>query len=416
MRLVSETPEATTASIVANKVKQNPTAPTTPTLYGTPLPGFKVAKAVIQANENLSEILSSYQVPAVALVQLSRLPSDLFDVRRLQAHKPYTIIYREDSVPVARSFVYHPNEIDYVILDFLDDTVAVRKGQHRVDTVQHYLSGTITTSLYHAVLEGGGSPLLVNELADVYAWEIDFFGLQPGDCFQLVYSTLEVGGKTAGFGEILTASFTHLGQEELAYAFDQGDGREYFDQTGESLRKTFLKAPLTFSRISSRFSYSRLHPVLKIRRPHLGVDYAAPTGTPVVAVGDGVVLKAGYSGGAGHMIKIKHNSQYTTAYLHLSRYGQGIKPGVLVKQGQVIGYVGSTGLSTGPHLDFRFYKNGKPVDPLKVDPPSAAPIEPDCMPQFVQVRDRLRMTLQHYARGEEEWLASNQEINSASNH
>jgi murein DD-endopeptidase MepM/ murein hydrolase activator NlpD len=364
---------------------------------------------VIRANENLSEILSQYQVPAKALVQISRLPSELFDVRRLQANKPYTVIYREDSLPVARSFVYHPNAIDYVVLDFAGDSIAVRKGQHPVDTVRHFLSGTITTSLYEAVLEGGGSPLLVNELADVYAWEIDFFGLQPGDCFRLVYTTLEVAGQTAGFGEILTASFTHLGEEKLAFAFDQGEGKEFFDEQGESLRKTFLKAPLTFSRISSRFSYSRLHPVLKIRRPHLGVDYAAPTGTPVVAVGDGVITKAGYSGGAGHMVKIKHNSNYTTAYLHLSRYGQGIKPGTVVKQGQVIGYVGSTGLSTGPHLDFRFYKNGKPVDPLKVDPPSAAPIDPDCMLQFAVVRDQLLFTLQQYARQEAEWLASNQQ-------
>ncbi|RMG58193.1 MAG: M23 family metallopeptidase, partial [Bacteroidetes bacterium] len=232
----------------------------------------------------------------------------------------------------------------------------------------------IETSLYEAIMDVGGTPVLVNELADVYAWEIDFFGLQKGDRFKVFYTTLEVQGQDAGFGEIKAAAFTHMEAEQLAFQYDQGEGPEYFDETGESLRKTFLKAPLTFSRISSRFSYSRMHPVLKYRRPHLGVDYAAPAGTPVVAVGDGVVLKAAYSGGAGRMVKVRHNSNYTTAYLHLSRYGDGIQAGATVKQGQVIGYVGSSGLSTGPHLDFRFYKNGTPVDPLKVDPPSANPI------------------------------------------
>ena len=173
----------------------------------------------------------------------------------------------------------------------------------------------------------------------------------------------------------------------LAVAFDQGAGTEYFDEYGNSLRKTFLKAPLKFSRISSRFSYSRLHPVLKYRRPHLGVDYAAPRGTPVQSVGSGVVVKAGYSGGAGHMIKVRHNSNYTTAYLHLSRYAKGITAGAKVEQGQIIGYVGSTGLSTGPHLDFRFYKNGVPVDPLKVDPPSSDPIKDEFCDAYMQHRD-----------------------------
>ena len=190
-----------------------------------------------------------------------------------------------------------------------------------------------------------------------------------------MYEKYEVNGVPAGIGNIKAAWFRHAGSEYFAVAYDQGEGSEFFDEEGNSLRKTFLKAPLKYSRISSGFSNARMHPVLKIVRPHHGVDYAAPTGTPVVAIGDGTVTKAAYSGGAGHMVKIKHNSNYETAYLHLSKYGAGIKAGARVKQGQVIGYVGSTGLSTGPHLDFRFYKNGHPVNPLKIDPPSADPIK-----------------------------------------
>lgn len=342
-------------------------------LYGMEVGGLAVEKAVVQARENLSEILARYNVPASLIHQVGQVPRDLFDPRRLQAQKPYTVIHTGDSAHTARCFVYHPNPIEWVALHF-GDSLAVSRGHHPVDTVLHSLTGIITSSLYEAILDVGGTPHLVNELADVYAWEIDFFGLQKGDRFKVFYTTYEVQGEAAGFGEIQSAAFTHLDRERLAFRYDQGEGPEYFDAEGNSLRKTFLKAPLTFTRISSRFSYSRLHPVLKIRRPHFGVDYAAPTGTPVVSVGDGVVLKAAYSGGAGRMVKIRHNSNFTTAYLHLSRYGDGIQPGASVRQGQVIGYVGSTGISTGPHLDFRFYKNGVPVDPLTVDPPSANPI------------------------------------------
>lgn len=362
------------------------------TLYGVSLDSMQVVKASIRANENLSEILSKYHVSSAMISQLGSVPKEVFDPRRLQASKPYTVIHHQDSQHAARCFVYHPNPIDYVAMHFTDSLI-VERGQHPVDTIYHTLSGTIQSSLYETILEAGGTPILVNELADVYAWEIDFFGIQAGDCFKVMYSTLEVQGESAGFGEILAGSFTHMDEEIFAFAYDQGEGREYFDETGNSLRKTFLKAPLKFNRISSRFSYSRLHPILKIRRPHLGVDYAAPKGTPVQAVGDGVVTKAGRSGGAGKMVKIRHNSNYTTAYLHLSGYGKGIKSGSSVKQGDIIGYVGSTGLSTGPHLDFRFYKNGVPVDPLKVDPPSAEPISEAHKETFMQVKEVLLQQL-----------------------
>ncbi|MEM6804065.1 MAG: peptidoglycan DD-metalloendopeptidase family protein [Bacteroidota bacterium] len=363
------------------------------TLFGYSLDSMDVIRASFVKNESLGEVLSRYNVPHSYINAIGQLDREQFDVRRLQANKPYSVIRPKDTSKSPLAFVYEPNAIDYTVLEFAD-SLAVIHGHREVDTLERSLSGTITSSLYTAILEAGGSPALVSKLADVYAWEIDFFGLQSGDCFKVLYNTYEVNGKEAGFGEIKAASFFHLGKERYAIAFDQGEGREYFDLYGNSLRKTFLKAPLQFSRISSRFSHSRLHPVLKIRRPHHGVDYAAPRGTPVLSVGSGVVLKAAYSGGAGKMVKIRHNSNYTTAYLHLSRYGSGIRPGTKVNQGQVIGYVGSTGLSTGPHLDFRFYKNGVAVDPLKVDPPSSEPVKDDYCSDFLSYKDKMLARLQ----------------------
>lgn len=350
-------------------------------LFGMKVDSLEIVSASIQTNENLGEILGRYNVSAQKIAQLASLPKDIFNVRALKANKPYTILHEKDSLKSAKSFIYQPNAIDYVILH-LDDSVSVEAGQNPVDTLRNTISGVIETSLYNSMMDAGASPQLVNELADVYAWEVDFFGLQTGDSYKIIYDSYEVNGEFAGLGNIQAGIFNHMGEDYYAFMYDQGEGREYFDEKGNSLRKTFLKTPLKFTRISSRFSYSRLHPVLKIRRPHLGVDYAAPRGTPVRAVGSGKVIKANYSGGAGHMVKIKHNSNYVSGYLHLSRYGKGIKVGTTVEQGQIIGYVGSTGLSTGPHLDFRFWKNGRAVNPLSIDPPSANPIKEELLPVF----------------------------------
>ena len=228
----------------------------------------------------------------------------------------------------------------------------------------------------------GLHPSLVAGLSDIYAWSIDFFGLQKGDSFKVIYEEMSIDDKPLGVWKNLWRSFTGSGTTIHAIPFIQDSTESFFDSGGNSLRKAFLKAPLQYSRVSSRFSGSRLHPILRIRRPHHGVDYAAPIGTPVHAVGDGRVTQATYQSGSGRMVRIVHNSVYSTAYLHLSRFGAGIAPGVYVKQGDVIGYVGSSGLSTGPHLDFRFYMNGTPVDPLKVEAPPVEPISPDNMAAF----------------------------------
>ncbi len=228
--------------------------------------------------------------------------------------------------------------------------------------------------------------MLALELSDIYAWTVDFFGIQPGDSFSVVYDELFVDTTAIGIGRIHAAYFRQNGREYYAIPFVQDSIESYFDADGSSLRRAFLKAPLHFRRISGRYSHSRLHPILRIRRPHHGVDYSAPIGTPVYSIGDGKVLETAYRGQNGRMVKVRHNSVYTTAYLHLSGYGKGIHPGASVRQGDIIGYVGSSGLSSGPHLDFRVYKNGSPIDPLKMESPPVSPVKMENMIAFDSVK------------------------------
>jgi hypothetical protein len=265
---------------------------------------------------------------------------------------------------------------DYYKIHFANDSVIAEMGRKKVDIVRQKIRGKIETSLWNAMIDAGSNPMLANDLSDIYAWSIDFFGLQPGDSFSVVCNEEFVDTISLGCNKILAAYFSHANTDFYAIPFNQSNVESYYDLDGNSLRKAFLKAPLKFSRISSKFSNSRLHPVLKIRRPHHGVDYAAPSGTPVYAIGDGKIIKAsyGYNRGGGNMLKIRHNGTYTTAYLHLKGFAKGIKSGVYVKQGDLIGYVGSTGLSTGPHLDFRFYKNNQAIDPLRVEAPPVEPV------------------------------------------
>jgi murein DD-endopeptidase MepM/ murein hydrolase activator NlpD len=254
------------------------------------------------------------------------------------------------------------------------------------------------------MIDNSLDPMLALELSDIFAWTIDFFAVQQGDRFRVIYDELYVDSVSIGIGEIYAVQFDHYGEENYAFLFDQDGRLDYFDENGKSLRKAFLKAPLQFSRISSRFSNSRMHPVLRIRRPHHGVDYAAPKGTPVMSIGDGTVVARGYQkSGGGNYLKVKHNSVYTTTYMHLSGFAKGITTGTRVKQGQVIGYVGATGLATGPHLDFRVAKNGSYVDPLKVKAPPVEPVKEENMERYVVLKDSMLTELQKI-----EWIRSSE--------
>ena len=291
-------------------------------------------------------------------------------------------------------FVYEKDPINFVLYDFCD-SVNIQNGEKEVTIKKVTKSALIKSSLYDALLENNATIELAVSLSKIFAWQIDFYRLQKGDNFKVIYEELYVDNKMVGIGNILGAYFYNYKKEYYAIPFVQDDVYQYFDENGNSLRKEFLKTPIEFARISSRYSTKRFHPVLKTYRPHTGIDYAAPTGTPIRTVGDGKVVAASYSGNNGNYVKIRHNSVYTTMYLHMSRFGKGIKKGTKVRQGQIIGYVGSTGLATGPHLHFNFYLNGRPVDPLKIEIPPSHPVK-DSLRENYDIQKKLVMDeLQH---------------------
>ncbi|MCX6267210.1 MAG: M23 family metallopeptidase [Bacteroidetes bacterium] len=324
--------------------------------------------------------------------QIARETSEIFDVRKIKTGNSYARIFSKDTSKRTLYFIYEINPIDFIVYDFRD-TLRVYKDKKKVTRLVKTASGTITSSLWNCFVENKLDVSLGLALSDVYAWTIDFYGLQKGDNFKVIYEEIFVDNKMIGIDRILASKFHHNEKDYYAYHFIQQGKGEYFDENGQSLQRSFLKAPLKFSRISSRFSRARMHPILRIVRPHFGVDYSAPRGTPVVALGEGRVNEAGFHGGYGRFISIRHNSAYTTTYAHLSGYAKGLKTGTHVQQGQVIGYVGSSGLSTGAHLDFRVYRNGSPTDPLKLESPPSKPVESGDMAGFRQMVLKLNKEL-----------------------
>lgn len=391
-------------TLQSSLVQVEPTEPRI--LYGLNVDSMEVVEAKIEPNQFLSQILSQYNVSLGLIDKLAKASRRVFDVRKFRANRNYTVLCSNDSLKTARYFIYEPSRIDYVVYE-LSDSIRIFTGQHAVDTVVKTFAGVIDYSIYQTLTDAEAPTQLVNELSDVYAWQIDLFKVQKGDKFKMLYEEVQIKGERVGVGKILAAQFERGEDEFYAFHYDQGGKEDYFDENGNSLRKAFLKAPLKYSRISSRFSHSRLHPVLKVRRPHHGIDYAAPTGTPVRSVGDGVVTKANYSGGAGKYVKIRHNSTYTTGYMHLSRYGKDVKVGKRVKQGDIIGYVGSTGLSTGPHLDYRVWKNGKAVDALKIEMPPSEPISEEHRETYEGHMEKLMEKLHEIPYPERQFILAN---------
>ena len=344
-------------------------------LYGINIDTLTVIHDEVKRNEFLADILLRHGVDYQVIDYIARNTRDTFDVRKIKYGNNYCVILGNDSLANPLYFIYEITASSYVLYH-LQDSVYAELGNKEIKTVLSSTVGEIESSLWNSLVDADADPNLANELSEIYAWTIDFFGLQKGDAYKAIYDTYYVDNDYIGLGKVKAASFNQGNKNLYAFYFEQNGKGDYFDEEGNSLQRTFLKAPLRYSRISSGFSNSRLHPVLKIRRPHHGVDYAAPTGTPVYTVGDGVILQKGYQkGGGGNYIKVKHNGTYTTVYMHLKGFAKGIKVGQHVKQGDLIGYVGSTGLATGPHLDFRFYRNGKAINPLKVESPPSKPVE-----------------------------------------
>ncbi len=339
----------------------------------------------IRRGETFADILTRYDVPYPEVLALAEAARDVFDVRRMQAGRPLHI-YRDATG--ARVFVYQPDPVRYVVFD-RREPMQVYMGRRAVARVVRTARGVIERSLYETLQAADTDPELALLLSEIFAWQIDFYRIQQGDRFVVRYEETRIDGKPVGIARILAARFQHRGEDFYAFRFEHAGGVDYYDETGHNLRKAFLKAPLRYSRITSRYSLRRFHPIQKRYKPHLGTDYAAPAGTPVYATGDGVVVAAGYTRANGYYVKIRHNATYTTGYLHFSRIAKGIRRGVRVRQGQVIGYVGSTGLATGPHVCYRFWKNGRQVDPLREKLPPGKPVPDSLRDAFFQLRDRL---------------------------
>ena len=359
--------------------------------YGIREDLYQVSEGKVRRNQTLADLLLPYGVSMQDVYRISLLPDSLIDERKIKPNMRFTF-YAPDSLAGSspakeRLFVYEKDPLSFVVVHIGPDSIFARNGEKPVETRLQFASGTIETSLWESMLASEVNPMMAIELSEIFAWSIDFFGIQKGDQYKVVYEESYVDSISIGIDKIIGAWIYHNQTDFWGIPFIQDSTRSFFDEKGNSLRKAFLKAPLRFSRISSRFSHSRMHPVLKIRRPHHGVDYAAAAGTPVQTVGDGMVSRKGYQArGGGNYVTIKHNSVYSTTYMHLRGYAKGIKTGVYVKQGDVIGYVGSTGLATGPHLDFRFYKNGSAVNPLKVEAPPVEPVHEENLTAYGMIK------------------------------
>ena len=351
------------------------------------VPGFnadslRCEEGKVKSGQFFSTLLGSLGMTAQEAYNLTQICDTLFDVRTLRVGNTYKAYFSAENT--LEYLVYDRDRMHQVVFDCTEpyDLWIYEKPVVRNE---RYADVTISSSLWNDMLAADVSPLLILSLSDIYAWTVDFFGLQKGDRFRVLYQETVCDGDVVAVDTVRYAVFSHAGQDFPAIMFDQQDGGNlWWNEKGESMRKAFLKAPLKFSRISSGFSYARKHPVTRKVQPHTGVDYAAPKGTPVMTIGDGVITSMKYEGAGGNTIRIRHNSVYSTAYLHLSGYAKGLKVGQRVRQGDVIGYVGSTGRSTGPHLDFRVWKNGTPINPLKMDSPPAEPLKQENMEAFTQ--------------------------------
>ncbi|MDR2882917.1 MAG: peptidoglycan DD-metalloendopeptidase family protein [Alistipes sp.] len=376
------------------------------TMYDIPYERYELVEGEIGAGETMGRVLERFGVGAGGTYRIEQAARDIFDMRNVRAGNRYVAMLTPDTLstdtvarPRLTHFVYEKSQTDYAVISMWGgpvamggDSIAVRNGSKPVRIERRRITAEITSSMWMALYEAGLPDALSAELEDIYGWSVDFFALQKGDRFEVIYDqrfidSVEVSRN--GVGMIWGSVFRHGGKDLYAIPFIQDGKTAYWDENGNSLKKQFLKAPLNYSRISSRFSNARRHPITRIVRPHHGVDYAAPTGTPVRAVADGTVTRRYWEPGGGNTVWIRHARGYETGYLHLSRFGAGIAVGTRVSQGQTIGYVGSTGQSTGPHLDYRIRVNGKPTDPLKIPQEPGLPVREADRGEFAFVRSKV---------------------------
>ena len=366
--------------------------------FGFNLNNFKVSRDTVKYGDNFGEIMLRNKLNYSQVDKIDKAIKDSFNVKWLTTGKPYTILSSKDSLAFPQYFIYQPNRLNYVVIDFSNfDSINAYNQKRPFKIVKKTTSGIINSSLSETMDEKGLPWELINQLSDVYAWTIDFTRIQKGDGFKIVYNERYIEDTILiGIKSIDAAYFKHNGDELYAFNFITDSIKstsEFYDENGNSLQRTFLKSPVRFSNISSRYNLKRKIAYYGNRvRPHKGTDFAAPTGTPIMATADGRVEKSSYTKGNGYYVKIKHNSNYSTQYLHMQKNGR-VKKGQYVKQGDVIGRIGMTGNTSGPHVCYRFWKNGRQVDPFKQKLPPGKPVPSELKPNFDVYKAPLLVTL-----------------------
>ena len=361
--------------------------------YGILIDSFNLKRGEVMQNQVLGEILYLHHINHQKIDEIVNKSKGIFDFRKATPGNKFMVLCAKDSNETAKYFIYEETSVDYIVFD-LRNNIDVYRGKKQIDIKQRTIKGKINSSLWNALIEAKASPALVMKLEEIYAWTIDFFKIQKNDRFTIYYEEKYVDDEFIGIGRVIASEFVHKNKKLFAFYFEENENfGDYFDEKGNTLRKTFLSAPLKYSRISSRYSKNRKHPVTGQWKGHFGTDYAAPKGTPIFTTANGVITTASYTKNNGNYVKVRHNSKYTTQYLHMSKIKPGIRKGVYVKQGEVIGYVGSTGLATGPHVCYRFWRDGKQVDPYKEKLPPGDPIKKENKKKYTIVKDSLMQYL-----------------------
>ena len=362
--------------------------------FGFTLNNYEVKKDTIDRGDSFGLILEKNELYYPKIFNIVNEVKKVFDIRRVNVGRPYTILYSKDSIRKPEYFIYQPSSIDYLVVS-LGDSIYAEKKQKEVKLVEYEASGVIKSSLSETMQELGLSPLITNELSEIYAWNIDFFRLEKGDNFKILYTSKFIDDSIyIGLNRVHNAYFEHRGKPFYAIEYETDSIRgitEYFDENGKNLRRAFLLSPVQFSRISSRYNLRRKIAYYGRVKPHYGTDFAAPVGTDIRATASGRVEKSGYTRANGYYIKIKHNATYSTQYLHMRK--KGLKVGTQVKQGDKIGEVGMTGYTSGPHVCYRFWKNGKQVDPLKQKLPEAKPISEELRSKYLAYMEPIKYKL-----------------------
>lgn len=367
--------------------------------FGYNLDDFNVIQDTIQKGDSFGAILDKHHVISPKINKIAHTIKDVFDVRKVRVGKPYTILASKDSIKKAQVFIYKHNKIDATIVDFKDSLIVAKLHKKPIKTVVKIAEGVINSNLSITMDSLKLKPNLTYKIADIYAWTLDFYKLQKGDSFKFIYEEKFINDTlSAGYGDVKSAVFKHKGQDLFAFKFmvDSIKGvSEYYDEKGNMLRSQFLKSPIKFQyRISSRYNLRRRIAYYGNKiKPHRGTDFAAKIGTPILATASGTVSESARRGGNGNYVKIKHNSTYSTQYLHMRK--RKVKKGQYVKQGDVIGWVGMTGNTGGPHVCYRFWKNGKQVDPFKEKLPSAEPLKKSMKPRYLEFIRPLKYQLQN---------------------